>query len=377
MRFACAVPSCFGCLFACRAFCAHIFLLSFAFSFLAFAAQTSFHLSLRPRRASTFFRKESRQRFARGRGSAPFEPPFLRPAANLPFPRAAGRLSGPLGRKPPADRETLEKPRSRAQLFKRFCAKGDACALSPISPFLSLLAGLSGPSGRKSPADGETPEKPRSRAQLFGRFCAWGNGWPHVFIIYESLARAFARQASSRPEETGARPFSLPGKTEAVRRARTWNEPRACAAWTQTQTRCATCSPQVCPPQCAAGRETPEKPRSTSSAFRAFLCVGERVAPRFSIYESLARAFARQASSRPQGTGARPFSLPGKTGAMRGRAPGNGRVRARLGKDTNPVRELPTAGVPAAAARACEDERRHKKGKPLCGRPPHKKLHRG
>ena len=50
MRFACAVPSCFGCLFACRAFCAHIFLLSFAFSCLAFAAQTSFHLSLRPRR---------------------------------------------------------------------------------------------------------------------------------------------------------------------------------------------------------------------------------------------------------------------------------------------------------------------------------------
>ena len=53
------------------------------------------------------------------------------------------------------------------------------------------------------------------------------------------------------------------------------------------------------------------------------------------------------------------------------------RVRARLDADANPVRELPTAGVPAAAARACEDERRHKQGGPLCGRPPHKKLHRG
>ena len=71
------------------------FLLSFTFSCLTFASQNSFHLSLRPRRASTFFRKESRQRFARGRGSAPFEPPFLCPAADLPFSRAAGRLNGP------------------------------------------------------------------------------------------------------------------------------------------------------------------------------------------------------------------------------------------------------------------------------------------
>ena len=29
-------------------------------------------------------------------------------------------------------------------------------------------------------------------------------------------------------------------------------------------------------------RETPEKPKEQSSAFRAFLCGGERVAPRFS-----------------------------------------------------------------------------------------------
>ena len=64
---------------------------------LTFSSQNSFHLSLRPRRASTFFRKESRQRFARGRGSAPFEPPFLCPAADLPFPRAAGRLTRPFG----------------------------------------------------------------------------------------------------------------------------------------------------------------------------------------------------------------------------------------------------------------------------------------
>ena len=47
-------------------------LLSFAFFCLTFASQISFHLSLRPRRASTFFRKESRQRFAKG--LRPFEP---------------------------------------------------------------------------------------------------------------------------------------------------------------------------------------------------------------------------------------------------------------------------------------------------------------
>ena len=57
---------CAHCLFACSALFMRVFLLSFAFSYLTFASQTSFHLSLRPRRASTFFRKESRQRFARG-----------------------------------------------------------------------------------------------------------------------------------------------------------------------------------------------------------------------------------------------------------------------------------------------------------------------
>ena len=37
--------------------------------------------------------------------------------------------------------------------------------------------------------------------------------------------------------------------------------------------------------------------------------------------------------------------LPGKTGAMRGRAPGTSRGRARLGKETNPERELLGAGA--------------------------------
>ena len=79
-----------------------------------------------------------------------------------------------MGRKPPADRETLEKPRSRAQLFKRFCAKGDVCTLLLIFPFFWLLAGLRGHSAANRRQVRETLEKPRSRAQLFKRFCALG-----------------------------------------------------------------------------------------------------------------------------------------------------------------------------------------------------------
>ena len=120
------------------------FLLSFAFSCLAFASQTSFHLSLRPRRASTFFRKESRQRFAKG--LRPFEPHScaLRPIffssallAGLAALWAANRRQ---------IRETLEKPRSKAQLFKRFCAKGDAPEL-PACP------------GKQEPGVGLHPER--------------------------------------------------------------------------------------------------------------------------------------------------------------------------------------------------------------------------
>ena len=85
---------CAHCLFACSALFMRALSCFFALSCLTSFSQTSFHLSLRPRRASTFFRKESRQRFARGRGSAPFEPPFQRPAVNQPLFLAAGRLSG-------------------------------------------------------------------------------------------------------------------------------------------------------------------------------------------------------------------------------------------------------------------------------------------
>ena len=164
--------------------CAAFLSYFFAFFCLTFASQNSFHLSLRPRRASTFFRKESRQRFAKG--LRPFEPHScaLRP---IFFSSAllAG-LHGLSGRKPPAGRETLEKPRSRAQLFKRFCAKENACALRLISPFFSLLAGLHGPLGRKPPAGKGNARKAKGAELSFsGVSVRWGTFGPTFYVFME------------------------------------------------------------------------------------------------------------------------------------------------------------------------------------------------
>ena len=158
---------------ACHALVRAFFLLSFAFFRLTFASQISFHLSLRPRRASTFFRKESRQRFAKG--LRPFEPHSCALRPFFPSSALLAGLRGLSGRKPPADGETLEKPRSKAQLFKRFCAKEDACTLSPISPFLSLLAGLHGPSGRKPPAGMGNARKAKEQSSAFRAFLCVGD----------------------------------------------------------------------------------------------------------------------------------------------------------------------------------------------------------
>ena len=104
-----------ACLPVLRCLCGFSLSCFFALSCLTFSSQTSFHLSLRPRRASTFFRKESRQRFAKG--LRPFEPhsSALRPIS--PFPALLAGLRGPLGRKPPADGETLEKAKEQSSAF--------------------------------------------------------------------------------------------------------------------------------------------------------------------------------------------------------------------------------------------------------------------
>ena len=214
------------CLFALRAaLCARIY----AFIFCPFSASLLplkilfICRSCRDGHPIFFSERKWGKRTARGRYRAPFEPPFLRPAANHSLFRAAGRLNGPSGRKPPADGETLEKPGSRAQLFKRFCAKEDACALRLFSPFFSLLAGLVWPFG----------------------------------------------------------------------------------------------------PQIAGWRGNARKAKGAELSF-----------------SSVSVRWGRAGAS----------SLPGKTGAVRGRAPGISRVRARMGADANTERDLPTAGVLTAGA---------------------------
>ena len=157
-----------------RASLRRIFRLSFAFFCLTFASQNSFHLSLRPRRASTFFRKESRQRFARGRGSA----------------------------------------------------------LSPISPFLSLLAGLTALRAAIRRLTGETPEKPKEQSSAF-----------RAFLCVGDVPGLSSGGFPSRPQGTGVRLFPCLGKQKLS--AGPHPEPAACVrGWVLAQTRCANCPAQ-------------------------------------------------------------------------------------------------------------------------------------
>ena len=186
---------CVHCLFARSACCLRGGLSCFfALSCLTSSSQNSFYLSLRPRRASTFFRKESRQRFARGRGSAPFEPHScaLRPIfsssallAGLTALWAANRrLTG----------KRLKSQGAKLSFSSVFCAKGDACALSPISPFLSLLAGLTALRAANRRLARETPEKPKEQSSAFRAFlCVGERVAPRYSFQIGNLARAFAR----------------------------------------------------------------------------------------------------------------------------------------------------------------------------------------
>ena len=98
-----------------------------------------------------------------------------------------------------------------------------------------------------------------------------------------------------------------------------------------------------------ADGETPEKPRSRAQLFRRFCALGMRRGFRLAGF---------RLGHRKRGWAS---CLPGKTGAVRGPALGTNRVRARLGKATNPVRDLPAAG-----ARACETRGRKKTGCATC-----------
>ena len=132
----------------------------------------------------------------------------------------------------------LEKNRVRARLGESTNTVRDLPAAG------ALLAGLTALRAANRRLAGKRPKSQRSKAQLFGRFCAWGNVWPHVLHIHGSLARAFARQAPSRPQGTEDRIPACPGKQKPGMGLHP--ERTACVRDAgKKETRCATCPPQA------------------------------------------------------------------------------------------------------------------------------------
>ena len=180
---------------------ARVFSLVFHPFLLTSSSQTSFHLSLRPRRASTFFRKESRQRFARG--AAPSNP--------------------------------------------------HSCALRPISPFPALLAGLTALRAANRRLTGKRLKS--QGAELSFSSVSVRGGRAGAFSPPGKTGAARRRAAGNsrvrarRGEEKDTVRVLLTAGAGAVRgRAAGKNRGRARLGRRQ-KTRCASCSPQVCPPQ--------------------------------------------------------------------------------------------------------------------------------
>ena len=137
--------------------------------------------------------------------------------------RAAGRLNGPLGRKPPTGKGNARKAKEQSSAFQAFlCVGGCAGAFAPpgkteaqrglapgnnrvrarhgeekdtVRDLLAagaLLAGLSGPLGRKPPAGkGNARKSQGAELSFFERFCAWGMR-RSFFPARENRSRAWA-----------------------------------------------------------------------------------------------------------------------------------------------------------------------------------------
>ena len=207
---------------------------------------------------------------------APCGRSFLLPRcwpAYAAFQAANRRLTG----------KRLKSPGAELSFSSVSVRRGDVCALSPISPFFWLLAGLAALRAANRRQIRETLEKPRSKAQLFGRFCASGM----------------------------RRGFFLPGKTVARRGQAARNSRVRARRGEEKDT-----------VRDLPGAAALEKAKEQSSAFRAFLCVGD--APELS-------------------------PCPGKQELSAGTHPERTACVRGSNADTNTVRVLPTAG-----ARACE-----------------------
>ena len=156
----------------------------------------------------------------------------------------------------------------------------------------ALLAGLTALRAANRRLAWETPEKPRSKAQLFGRFCAWGNGWPHVLHIHGSLARAFARRIFSLSQGTGAKLFPCPGKQKPCAGAHLKkNRVRARLGESTNTVRDLPAAGALLAGLTAlraANRrlawETPEKPKEQSSSFSGVSVRGGTFGPTFYVF---------------------------------------------------------------------------------------------
>ena len=95
VRFVCAVPSCFSCLFACSTLFARAFF-SYLSPFPVWLLPLKLLFICRSGRDGPLLSSEKKVD-KDSRGALPLRTPFLRPAANLPFSRAAGRLKRPFG----------------------------------------------------------------------------------------------------------------------------------------------------------------------------------------------------------------------------------------------------------------------------------------
>ncbi len=262
----------------------------------------------------------------------------LRPFADLPLFLAAGRLKRPFGRKPPADRETLEKPRSKAQLFKRFCAWGTRRSFFPARETGAVRGHALGNSrvrARLGAGTNPVRDLPGAAARLAcrRRACVRDAGKKRPG------ARLAHRRCGLLPGRREQKPGFLPAReNRSPVWAHTRNQTRACETWGRKRHGArlarrsrATCPPQVCPAQPRARNQ----PRACAAWCRHK--PGARLAHR--------RRATCPAQPRDLLTAGAGFLPARETGAVRGRAPGTSRVRARLGKGTNRVRDLPAAGA--------------------------------
>ena len=211
--FLCPLPVCAPCAAGLRA-CSIFNFFAFAFSCLTFASQNSFHLSLMPRRAPHFLlRKENGGKEPRGErrtAPLPFEP---HSCALRPIFSSFALLAGLRGLSAANRRLTGKRLKSQgAELsFSSVSVRrGTPVPFRRSPPFSRCWPAYAAFQAANRRLTGETPEKPRSKAQLFGRFCASGTlrGFcPGGFLP----AAGNRRWDFSLPEETGAQRGPAPG----------------------------------------------------------------------------------------------------------------------------------------------------------------------